>query len=191
MRSDRFSIIADIGGTNARFALLEEGKKKPIEAVNLVCADYASVSEAIRAYLEIVSFANPVKGSIAIATPVVNDNLEMTNHSWRFSINETRKDLELSELKVMNDFTALALAIPHLSEEKFHKVGGGEIIKEQGKAVIGPGTGLGVSGIFPLAGKWYPLKVREGMFLMALLTKKRLKSSINYVLKWGMSLQRL
>lgn len=162
MSSVKYSIIADIGGTNARFALLEEGQKIPFDPVNLVCSDYKSITDAVRAYMDLVPFAKPVKAAIAIATPVVDDNLNMTNHSWQFSVSETRHNLGLQELKVLNDFTALALAVPYLADEKFHKVGDGDSQNKQVKAVIGPGTGLGVSGIIPIDGKWYPIQGEGG-----------------------------
>ncbi len=162
MSSKDYSLIADIGGTNARFALLEGDSQTPIEAVNLVCADYSSIVDAVRAYLEFVPFARPVGAALAVATVVTNDHLNMTNNHWEFSIDETRQALELDQLKVINDFTGLALAIPHLSPEECHKVGGGEEVEQHIKAVIGPGTGLGVSGAIPLNGSWFPLQGEGG-----------------------------
>ncbi|MGK0271470.1 MAG: glucokinase [Cocleimonas sp.] len=157
-----YSLIADIGGTNARFALLEGNSHTPIEAVNLVCADYPSIVDAVRIYLDSVSFAKPDKAAIAVATVVANDQLKMTNNAWEFSIEETRQTLELDQLKVINDFTGLALAIPHLSSDQYHKVGGGTEVDQHVKAVIGPGTGLGVSGAIPLNGSWFPLQGEGG-----------------------------
>jgi len=162
MNTGNYSLIADIGGTNARFALLEGDSKSPIESVNLICADYPNIVEAVRAYLECVPFAKPVDAAIALATAVTNDQLNMTNHSWSFSANETCQALGFRQLKVLNDFTALALAIPYLSDEKYHKVGAGKKDDRHVKAVIGPGTGLGVSGTIPLNGNWFPLQGEGG-----------------------------
>lgn len=162
MNTRNYRLIADIGGTNARFALLEGDSHTPVEAVNFVCADYPTVVDAVRAYLELVPFAKPVDAAMAVATVVTNDQLKMTNHSWGFSVNETRQALGLSQLKVLNDFTALALEIPHLPAEKFYQVGGGVADEQHVKAVIGPGTGLGVSGVVPLNGSWFPLQGEGG-----------------------------
>lgn len=157
-----YKLIADIGGTNARFALLEGSSQTPIEAVNLVCADYPNIVDAISTYLESVPFAQPAEAALAVATGVTNDQLNMTNNSWTFSIEETRKALHFDQLKVVNDFTGLALAIPHLSSDQFHKIGGGEKADLQIKAVIGPGTGLGVSGTIHVNGSWFPLQGEGG-----------------------------
>jgi len=157
-----YKLIADIGGTNARFALLEGNSQTPIEAKNLVCTDYPSIVDAIKTYLESVPFAKPVEVALAAATVVTNDQLNMTNNSWQFSIYETRQTLNLDKLKVINDFTGLALALPYLPPEECHKIGGGVKIEQNIKAVIGPGTGLGVSGTIPLNGNWYPLQGEGG-----------------------------
>jgi len=162
MTFNKYSLIADIGGTNARFALLEGDSQTPVGAENLVCADYSSLVDAIRTYLDSVPFAKPVNAAFAVATVVTNDQLKMTNNSWAFSIDETRQVLELDQLKVINDFTGLALAIPHLLPEQYHQVGGGEEVEQHIKAVIGPGTGLGVSGAIPLNGSWFPLQGEGG-----------------------------
>ena len=157
-----YRLIADIGGTNARFALLEEGSQTPISPRNLVCSEYPSLVEAVNSYLDSVSSPKPKSAGIAVATGVTNDYLKMTNNSWEFSIDESRKKLDLDRLKVINDFTALALAVPHLSKEKRFKIGNGAAIPQNVKAVIGPGTGLGVSGAIPLNGSWYPLQSEGG-----------------------------
>ena len=157
-----YSLIADIGGTNARFALLEGPSKTPIEARNFVCADYPTVVDAIGAYLELVPFAKPVDAAMAVATVVSSDQLKMTNHSWGFSVSETRQALGFRQLKVLNDFTALALELPHLTPDKLHQFGPDAPDDQHVKAVIGPGTGLGVSGIAPIINSWFPLQGEGG-----------------------------
>ena len=162
MNTNDYHLIADIGGTNARFALTEKLSQVPSHALNLVCADYANLTDAVNAYLETVPFAKPSNASFAIATGVTNDALKMTNNKWVFSIEETRIALNLNQLKVINDFTGLALAIPHLTSEHYVQIGEGKIAEKHTKAVIGPGTGLGVSGAIPVNGSWFPLEGEGG-----------------------------
>lgn len=157
-----FSLVADIGGTNARFALVENSQTTLLEARNLVCADYPTIVDAIKAYLEMVPNAQPDRASLSIATAVAGDTLKMTNHNWRFSVRETRQALGFNSLKVLNDYTALALALPFIPDEQCPQIGPGERCEGFTKAAIGPGTGLGVSGLIAVGERWYPLESEGG-----------------------------
>ena len=95
MSSNHYKLIADIGGTNARFALLEGGNQTPIEPLNLVCEDYPNIGEAVRAYLDTVPFAKPHAAAMVVATVVTHDYLNMTNNNWEFSVAETCNKLGL------------------------------------------------------------------------------------------------
>ena len=139
-------LIADIGATNARFALADESGFH--EQKVLQCADYPGLLEAAQAYLQGVG-AKPERGAFAIAGPVSGDIFEMTNHLWKFSISETQKALGLSAFTLMNDFKAIALGIPHLKPEDVKQVGGNQAAQPQGTiGIVGPGTGLGVASLF-------------------------------------------
>ena len=155
-------LIADIGGTNARFALVEEGGYTPQHEHTLACANYRSLSDAVLAYLDDVSQPMPEAASLAIATPVSSDRIVMTNHTWDLSVKETRKTLGLKALKVLNDYTALALALPYLGKDDYHQVGRGSAVEKQTMAVLGPGTGLGVSGAICAGDYWLPLQSEGG-----------------------------
>jgi glucokinase len=155
-------LIGDIGGTNARFALVEEGGYTPQHERTLACANYRSLVDAVLAYLDDVSQPMPEAASLAIATPVSNDRIVMTNHTWDLSVEETRKALGLKSLKVLNDYTALALALPYLGNNDYHQVGRGRAVEKQTMAVLGPGTGLGVSGAICAGDYWLPLQGEGG-----------------------------
>ena len=86
----------------------------------------------------------------------------MTNHHWSFSIETTRQSLGLETLILLNDFTAQALAITQTKREDLVQVGGKELVENAPKAVIGPGTGLGVSGLVPSKAGWVPLSGEGG-----------------------------
>jgi len=155
-------LIADIGGTNARFALVDEGSTTPQHERTLSCANYRTLDDAVLAYLEDASQEMPETASLAIATPVSNDRVVMTNHVWDLSLEETRKTLGLKSLKVLNDYTALALALPLLDKDDLRQVGGGAAVDKQTMAVLGPGTGLGVSGAIYTGDYWLPLQSEGG-----------------------------
>ncbi len=154
-------LVADVGGTNARFAL----ELSPLEldkVETLPTADYDTLPAAIRAYLEMAGNPTIKHAAIAIANPIVGDWVQMTNHHWAFSIETTRQALELDTLILLNDFTAQALAIPHLPKRELLQVGGTAPVEDAPIAVIGPGTGLGVSGLIPSKGCGYTALAGEG-----------------------------
>ncbi|MEO6974815.1 MAG: glucokinase [Gallionella sp.] len=144
-------LVGDIGGTNARFAMqLSQGM--PIsEPQALPSSDFSGPAEAIRQYLKLTGLPHPRWAGLAIATPISGDQLTMTNNGWKFSIRETREKLSLKHLRMLNDFTALALALPKLVPNDLTQVGTGKPEAEKPIGLIGPGTGLGVSGLIPTA----------------------------------------
>lgn len=158
---DAPGLIADIGGTNARFALVAAGEE-PKHALVLPCIDYAGPAEAASAYLHRVApGCRPSRGAFAIAGPVAGDHIAMTNHPWQFSVSEVRDRLGARHLEVVNDFTAVALSVSKLKPQDVVLVGGGAPIPDMPIAVLGPGTGLGMSGLIPTPGGFTPL-VTEG-----------------------------
>ncbi|MGB1539681.1 MAG: glucokinase, partial [Rickettsiales bacterium] len=117
-------LVGDIGGTNARFAILKNGTL-PLQSIGYrKTADYPHLHDAIHSYLSKEAHGEtPVKACIAVACPAHEDTITFTNNNWSFSARELQKVLGLSELHIINDFTAQALAIPHLAEEDIHPVG--------------------------------------------------------------------
>lgn len=153
-------LVADIGGTNARFAL-ETGPGRIEAMLTLACADYPRFEDAVHAYL--AGCGAPVAHAvIAIANPVDGDAIRMTNHHWAFSIEAARAELKLATLLVVNDFTALAMALPALGPADLMQVGGGGARAGSAIGLVGAGTGLGVSGLLPSDGRWVPLHSEGG-----------------------------
>ena len=143
------ALLADIGGTHARFALRFPGRSMPAELAVLRCSEHASLFDAICSYLAHHTRVAPRSCAIGIATPVLGDWVSMTNRPWSFSIHELQAALTLDRLIVINDFTALALALPLLRPHELHGVGHGQGRPGAPLAVLGPGTGLGVSALIP------------------------------------------
>jgi glucokinase len=159
-------LLADIGGTNARFALeLAPGEIGLVEV--LACCDYPTLADALRAYLAAPALAaagvGPIRhAGIAIANPVTGDQVRMTNHHWEFSIEALRRECGFDTLLVVNDFFALARALPQLSDEQKHQVGGGMPEPNCPLGLVGAGTGLGVSGLIPAGDSWTALRSEGG-----------------------------
>lgn len=155
-------LVADIGGTHARFAFARAGSRRLLREHELVTAEFSNLADAIEAYLAYADLGRPRKAAIAIANPIAGDSVKMTNSKWRFSIKATQKALGLRRLLVINDFAALALSVPALTRSHFRKIGGGKPAARTPLALIGPGTGLGVAALIPNRGAWLPIDSEGG-----------------------------
>lgn len=169
-------LIADIGGTNARFALQVDGTIR--DELVLACADYPDIVSAVEAYLLQVGATDgslrPQEGAIAIAGPVAGDEIRMTNHVWRFSAAAVRRALGLQRFIVLNDWTAMAMAVRHLPKHELVQVGGTHPVPAAAIALLGPGTGLGVSGLVPDEGAWVPVPGEGGHVTFAPADRREL-----------------
>jgi len=154
-------LVADIGGTHVRFGLAARvGVQRER---TLSCSDYSDLAAAAGEYLaDFGSAERPERAVFAVASPVTGDRVSMTNLAWEFSIEELRRDLALNVLRVVNDFTALALALPALERDDLRRLKEGETRPREPMALLGPGTGLGVSALIPVHETWMPLSSEGG-----------------------------
>ena len=155
-------LVADIGGTNVRFALIAHPGAAPSALRSLRCADFAGPGEALQAWLADAGASLPTVAAFGIATPITGDEVAMTNHPWRFSVSALRAALGLQRLRVVNDFTALALGLPGLAIDACERIGGGEAQPGAAIGLLGAGTGLGISGLIPAPGGPVPLQGEGG-----------------------------
>ncbi len=166
-------LIGDIGGTNARLALVSAPQREP-EAIDVLrCADYPSLRDAVDDYLDRNGLAarHPRWAALAMACPMSGDALRMTNNHWSLSVSRLREELALERLLLLNDFTAWALGVPGLDPADRVQVGGGEPQHPAPMAVLGPGTGLGASGLLPACdGSYMPLTGEGGHVTLAACT---------------------
>jgi glucokinase len=155
------ALIANIGGTNARFAVTFGASLEAQQIHNLAVDDFANIDQAICHYLERVALEMPQRVCIAIACPTHNDRIRMTNNGWDFSKAALQRELGIEQLSVINDYAAMALAAPNLTDIDRLQVGTGQPLAGFPVAVLGPGTGLGVSGLAHYQGHPTPI-VTEG-----------------------------
>lgn len=166
-------LLADIGGTHARFAWQFAPGAPLVDVRTLACAAYASLQQAVCAYLVSIGRRAPPECAIAIANPVLGDQVQMTNHHWGFSVSALRAAFRFERLRVLNDFTALALALPLLRPQDLRQIGGDAAVPGTAIALIGPGTGLGVSGLLPDGrGGWQALDGEGGHVTLAATTAR-------------------
>lgn len=150
---DGARLLGDVGGTNARFGWQADRGAQIGAVASYPCAAFESLESVVRHYLAEHGFTAPAQAAIGIANPVTGDQVQMTNRAWHFSIEALRRSLGLQRLRVLNDFAALALALPMLQPQELRPIGGGTRVSGAPMAVLGPGTGFGVSGLlFDAAG---------------------------------------
>ncbi|NHZ32282.1 glucokinase [Massilia rubra] len=141
-------LLADIGATHARFALqTAPGVFRSVRV--LKCDDFEGIVPLLRFYLADHAGMTLNHAALAVANPVNGDQVRMTNRDWEFSTDAVRRELGLHTLLIVNDFTALAMALPGLMPEDLMQVGPGKAAANAVIGVLGPGTGLGVSGVIP------------------------------------------
>ncbi|KAF1693249.1 glucokinase [Pseudoxanthomonas daejeonensis] len=162
-------LIADIGGTNARFALADPHAAVPLlddSVREFAVADFPSLADAARHYLEQVG-AHASRGVFAVAGRVDGDEARITNHPWVISRSRTCEMLGFDQVHLLNDFAAQAMAISLYRPEDVVQIGGAGWIpaapdQPRTYAVLGPGTGLGVGGLVVRDGRCYPLETEGG-----------------------------
>jgi len=157
----KYSLVGDVGGTNCRLALCELENGEISQAQTFSGLDYDSLEAAIRYYLD-QQHQQVDAACIAIACPITDDWVAMTNHTWAFSIEEMRKSLGLSNLEVINDFTAVSMAIPMLEESDLLQFGGKKPQDGKPAVIYGAGTGLGVAHLIHVDKRWLSLPGEGG-----------------------------
>ncbi len=157
-------LVADIGGSNARIGLVSKGALEQVTVFR--CAEFDGIDSLLEHYFS-VSNQTVSNAVIAVASSVECDEIVFTNMNWRFSLSRLAQRFHFGRLKVLNDFTALAMAIPFLRENQLRRVECAltretQIRQDSAKGVIGAGTGLGVSGLLPTVDGWLPVQGEGG-----------------------------
>jgi glucokinase len=162
-------LLADVGGTNVRFALADTASSQPLLGASIRryrVADFATFTDAARAYLA-ESGARPGRGVFGFAGQVRDGEVHITNHAWSVSRERVRADLALDSLLIINDFAAMSLCVPLLGADDVRSIGvpvaPRPVAAKQARfAVIGPGTGLGVGALMMQYGRASALETEGG-----------------------------
>lgn len=166
------ALVADIGGTNARFAIADKGNI--CEEKVLAVKDFNHPRDAIQTYFDSINITVK-QGCLAVACPVHTNPIQLTNSHWQFFPDTLSNELNFKKLKIINDFTALSLAVPLMQDKDIIKFGGGSVIPEKPIGVLGPGTGLGMSGLIHSKAGWIPLQGEGGHISYAAQTELELE----------------
>lgn len=162
-------LVGDVGGTNLRLAVNDGGRLGG--CLYQVADDLPDLETGLAVYVERTG-VRPRVACLAVAGPVLGDEVRITNRGWRFSIEAVQRRFGLERLIVINDFQALATALPALTGADLVPVGGGTAIAGRPMTVLGPGTGLGVAGLLPLGDGWTPVPGEAGHTAFAAATAR-------------------
>ncbi|WOJ97694.1 glucokinase [Congregibacter brevis] len=147
-------LLADIGGTNARFALGDVGSGEIHIPLTVSVLDHPTFMSALQMYLSFVEDSGdwekrPVDGCLAVACPTDREHVTFTNSDWVIDRENLGFSLEIPRLKIINDFEAIGYAAASFAVNDWEQIGGGESRPDKALTVLGPGTGLGVCGVLP------------------------------------------
>jgi glucokinase len=147
------ALVADIGGTNARFALVDLDSLELLDVKQYPCAGHQGIADVAQAYLKGLK-EPPRQAALAVAGPVTGEEIRITNSGWTFTAEELCRVAGLDDVLILNDFHALAVSLPLLRANELQPLGGGEPVPHAAKVVLGPGTGVGVAGLVWSGSGW-------------------------------------
>ncbi|HZP19850.1 MAG TPA: glucokinase, partial [Bauldia sp.] len=168
-------LIGDIGGTNARFALIEHADAVVRRLPNVHTADFATIDDAIDDAVVGKAGCNPKSAVLALAGPIVGDSVPLTNCDWVVEPKRAIARFGLAEVVLLNDFEAQSLGLPQLRPSDLDPIGGGEMSEHGARVVIGPGTGLGAGALIHSRSVWIPVPGEGGHIGLGPVTRRDLE----------------
>ena len=167
------ALVGDIGGTNSRFGLVEPGSTRVREIEIHKNNNFSSLEESIDAYVKLKGVTELAAAAVAVAGPIDSEVVSLTNRDWTFTRESLRKAALARQFRMLNDFEALALSLPHLEGDDVVQIGGEMPTSPGVKIVLGPGTGLGMATLAPLpAGGWMALPGEVGHITLPVVTQE-------------------
>lgn len=157
----RLALVGDVGGNHARFAISDVDELTVAHYASFRRDLFPTLQDAVRAYLNSVP-QRPEMAGIAVASPLAGDRYVMSDGGWSFTHDEVLAATGARRLRLLNNFEAVALSLPHLTGHDLEKVCGGEPAEGAAKVAIGLGTALGVAGLVPSDGGWVSVRGEGG-----------------------------
>ncbi len=168
-------LIGDIGGTNARFAVIDHAEAPMHRLPNVHTADFATIDDAIDDAVIRKAGARPKSAVLALAGPIAGDRVPLTNCDWVVEPRKSIARFALTEVVLLNDFEAQSLALPDLTPADLDQIGGGMRTDEGARVVVGPGTGLGAGVLIHARSVWIPIPGEGGHIGLGPITPRDLE----------------
>ena len=171
----KLSLVGDIGGTNSRFGLVEQGSMVVQHVLAQKNDNFVSLEASVAHYLKQQGVTSLHAAAVAVAAPVDREVIKLTNRDWSFSVASLKEATNAETFRLLNDYEALALSLPHLASKDLAQIGGTEPRKNAMKVVLGPGTGLGMAMLAPLPnGGWHALPGEGGQITLPVITAEEM-----------------
>ena len=175
-----WKLVADIGGTNARFGVFDSATDSLVHSQRFSVAEYAVFTDALEHFLETPETkqwcAQPDSAQLGgVAGPVESDLLQFTNSSWSLRRSDIAARFSGAATHIINDFAAVGHGVLALAARDFHQIGGGDGVSGRPIAVLGPGTGLGVCSLVAVNGRYRWWWAKAVMQILLRSTRKRLR----------------
>jgi glucokinase len=155
-------LIGDIGGTNARFALIDDAQSPLDRLPDVATADFPTIDDAIEASVITWGGTRPKSAVLALAGPIRGDQVPLTNCDWVVEPKKTVARFGLAEMILLNDFEAQSLSLPDFGPGDLDPIGSGRAAPDRARVVLGPGTGLGAAALIHANGVWIPVPGEGG-----------------------------
>lgn len=159
-------IVGDVGGTNVRFAQADENQRSSSNGLDYWTSEndnFSSFEDALENYIETKQISQIEHGLFALAGPIKNDSVDLTNRNWTVSAKNLVKRFGFKSVRLVNDYAAMARSIPELPDSAFRKIHQGETPNERLPVLVaGPGTGLGIATLLPAVSKRWKVITGEG-----------------------------
>jgi glucokinase len=154
-------VLADVGGTNVRFAVLTGNELGPIE--HMAVRDHARFADALGVFMARQTERTVIRSAVfAVAGVVEGERCALTNNPWVVDAAELRARFDFTGIRIVNDFEAVAWALPHFTGGDLHAIGGSTPLAQAPMAVLGPGTGLGIAAYVPRGASGYVIRSEGG-----------------------------
>lgn len=169
------ALVGDIGGTNARFGLLELGSMEVRDVEVMKGDDFHTLESVIAYYLDKRGITELAAAAVDVAGPVDREEVRLTNRPWVFSAESLRMAAHAKRFRLLNDFEALAWSLPHIAKVDLVQLGGEAKGEPLVKVVLGPGTGLGGAALAPTPnGGWLPVAGEMGHQTLCIVTAEEM-----------------
>lgn len=160
-------LVADIGGTNARFGVACEDPDSGVIIVKhqrqFLCSEFDSATEVFEHYRRELDADWPTLACVGVAGPVVSDVVKFINLDWQIDYSTLKTQFGFDELLLVNDFVTQAYAAVHLPDAQIQCFRAGKPKLSTPRLIVGPGTGLGVAALKPLGnGRWLAIPGEAG-----------------------------
>lgn len=164
-------LLVDLGGTNCRCALADRSGNI-LASKNYKNSNFDSFDEILKGFRSFCALEMKY-AALSIAAPVLGSRVRMTNLPWEICASEIEQQLSLERAVLMNDFAAAALSLPYLKNDQLVEIKSGALQPDAPKALLGPGTGLGIGGLVHNGDQWQPVAGEGGHVTQAAISENQ------------------